>query len=111
MKKVFEVTYETDDPDIMSVVTGPSINSYLEHDWDYSPDVDIRVRLIQEDSQRKATVSLFKDSGKWYCDEDWIIPEKAIGPWDMADSPDFRRIGNGKVLVHEQEPFGFPVLL
>ena len=58
-----------------------------------------------------AQVVLFKDTGKYYTEEFWRIPEGAILPSQMKDSPDFRRIGNGKVLVQSQEPWGFPHLL
>jgi hypothetical protein len=57
-----------------------------------------------------ARVILFKESGKYYTEEEWEIPEKAIGPYDMERSPDFRRIGNGAVLVETQEPWGYPHL-
>jgi len=70
-------------------------------------------------------VSLFKPNGKWYSDEEWIIPEtvpdhsemrgdftrRVIGPYDMIHSPDFRRINGGPVLVEAQEPWGYPCLL
>lgn len=59
----------------------------------------------------KATVILFKPSGKYYTEEEWEIPERAIGPWEMAKSEDFRRIANGPVLVVTQEPWGFPHLI
>jgi hypothetical protein len=73
----------------------------------------------------KARVILFKPSGKYYTEEEWEIPEtvedyvpnngrmlrKLIGPKDMDQSPDFRRIDGGHVLVVEQEPWGFPHLL
>lgn len=59
----------------------------------------------------RVKVILFKSSGKYYTDEDWRIPDGAIGPWDMLHSPDFRRIDNGPVLVPEQEPWGYPHLL
>lgn len=58
----------------------------------------------------RATVILFKPSGKYYTEEDWIIPEGATGPYDMKRSPDFRRIGDGAVLVDTQEPWGYPHL-
>lgn len=58
-----------------------------------------------------AHVSLFRPSGKWYTDEHWRIPPGAIGPYDMENSPDFRRIGGGPVLVDTQEPWGYPHLL
>lgn len=59
----------------------------------------------------KARVILFKDSGKYYTEEYWDIPEGAVGPWDMRQSKDFRRIGAGAVLVPTQEPWGYPHLL
>lgn len=59
----------------------------------------------------KAKVTLFKDTGKYYTEEEWEIPSGAIGPWDMQFSKDFRRIGNGPILVHTQEPWGYPFLL
>ena len=58
----------------------------------------------------KAQVILFKESGKYYTEEEWEIPEDAIGPYDMERSPNFRRIGNGAVLVVTQEPWGYPAL-
>lgn len=59
----------------------------------------------------KARVILFKDSGEYYTEEYWEIPEGAVGPWDMERSEDFRRIGNGAVLIETQEPWGFPWLV
>lgn len=58
-----------------------------------------------------AKVILFKDSGKYYTEEWWDIPADAIGPHDMKRSKDFRRIGNGAVLVEAQEPWGYPWLI
>jgi hypothetical protein len=69
----------------------------------------------------KAKVLLFKPSGKYYCEEEWEIPESVphwhdgrpvsvIGPYDMQYSPDFRRIGGGPVLIETQEPWGYPHL-
>lgn len=59
----------------------------------------------------KATVILFKPSGKYYTEEHWRVPEGAMTPHDMARSPDYRTIGGGPVLVDTQEPWGFPALL
>lgn len=59
----------------------------------------------------KATVVLFRRSGKYYTEEQWEIPPMAIGPWDMEHSKDFRRIDGGPVLVSTQEPWGYPFLL
>lgn len=61
--------------------------------------------------EHRARVILFKLGGKYYTEEEWRVPVSAIGPWDMKDSPDFRRIsGCGPVLVPSQEPWGFPHL-
>lgn len=59
---------------------------------------------------RLAEVILFKPSGKYYTVEHWTIPDDAIGPYDMARSPDFRRISGGPVLIETQEPWGYPHL-
>lgn len=59
----------------------------------------------------KVKVILFKSSGKYYTEEEWAVPSSALGPFDMVDSPDFRRIGDGAVLVESQEPWGYPHLL
>ena len=57
-----------------------------------------------------AQVTLFKPNGTYYTTETWQIPEGAIGPYDMLNSPDFRRIGGGAVLVDGEEPWGYPQL-
>jgi hypothetical protein len=54
------------------------------------------------------TVELYKPSGTYYTEEQWAIPEVAIGPYSMAHSPDFRRIDGGPVVVPAQEPWGYP---
>lgn len=59
----------------------------------------------------KARVILFKDSGKYYTEEEWEVPAQAIGPYDMERSSDFHRIGNGPVLIPTQEPWGYPHIL
>lgn len=59
---------------------------------------------------RFAKAILFKESEKYYTEEYWEIPDSAIGPHDMRDSKDFRRIGGGAVLVDSQEPWGYPHL-
>lgn len=59
----------------------------------------------------KANVILFRSSGKYYTEEQWEVPANAIGPFDMIDSPDFRQIDGGPVLVDTQEPWGYPHLL
>lgn len=58
----------------------------------------------------KARVILFRRSGKYYTEEYWDIPKGAIIPAAMEDSPDFRRIEGGPVLVDTQEPWGYPHL-
>lgn len=58
----------------------------------------------------RVEVTLFKPSGKYYITEHWEIPERAIGPYDMDRSQDFRRIAGGAVLIETQEPWGFPHL-
>lgn len=62
-------------------------------------------------NHRRASVILFKPTGKYYTEEEWIVPEGAIGPYDMINSPDFRRISGGLVLVDTQEPWGYPHIL
>lgn len=71
-----------------------------------------------------AKVILFKPSGIYYTEEEWRIPKtvnvytslggiyrrKPIGPYDMKQSPDFRRIDGGPVLIYTQEPWGYPHL-
>lgn len=69
------------------------------------------LRRLAGPEPKRATVILFKFGGKYYTEEEWRIPEKTMGPWDMRDSPDFRTIGGGPVLVPEQEPWGFPHLI
>lgn len=59
----------------------------------------------------KANVILFKPSGKYYTEEEWEIPEDAIGPYNMRRSKDFRTIGGGAVYVEAQEPWGYPHLI
>ena len=58
----------------------------------------------------KTNVILFKPSGKYYTEEQWEIPEDAIGPFDMVNSPDFRRIDGGPVLIDDDRRWGYPHL-
>lgn len=68
---------------------------------------------------RRVSVTLFKESGKYYTIESWRAPEGAILPEDMAQSPDFHRIDGGTVLVEANahgefpgdENWGYPRLL
>lgn len=72
-------------------------------------------------SQRTVSVVLFKDSGKYYASESWRAPvnEGYLDPSQMVDSPDFRRIGEGKILIlsepHNHAPYdenwGYPTLI
>lgn len=64
------------------------------------------VEMLEVD---QAEVILFKPGGKYYTVDYWRVPEGAIGPYDLAQSPDFRRIGNGAVLV-TSDRWGFPHL-
>jgi hypothetical protein len=73
---------------------------------------------------RKVEVILFKPSGAYYTEEEWTVPDLvrdwseqrgeytryAMLPADMKQSPDFRRIDGGPVLVPTQEPWGYPHL-
>ena len=61
--------------------------------------------------EMKATVILFKESGKYYCEEKWAIPDRCIIPEYMTGSPDRHHIGKGAVLVESQEPWGYPCLI
>ena len=75
-------------------------------------DLGITVYEVQETFRGKARVHLFKDTGKYATEQDWRIPDNAIGPGDMIHSPDFRRWGGtGAVLVVTQEPWGYPHLI
>lgn len=58
----------------------------------------------------KAQVILFKPSGKYYTEEEWVVPQDALGPFDMRMSEDYRTTGGGAVLVLAQEPWGYPHL-
>ncbi|MET3172978.1 UNVERIFIED_ORG: hypothetical protein ABIB52_000806 [Arthrobacter sp. UYCu721] len=61
----------------------------------------------QEAFTRTASVTLFKDSGKYYTQETWKVPVNAVVPSDMSMSPDFRRISGGTVLVDTDAPAEF----
>jgi len=63
---------------------------------------------MAEKTELTASVTLFKESGKYYTGESWRVPAGAIGPYDMAKSPDFHRIGNGAVLVESDAHTEFP---
>lgn len=93
-------------------VYSPGLDKSVEYALE---DLERRVKVLEEEKETlliktTATVILFKESGKYYTEEKWRIPEDTIGPYDMAKSPDFRRIGKGAVLVESQEPWGYPHL-
>jgi hypothetical protein len=69
------------------------------------PDLGV---AAQAASTRTATVTLFKDTGKYYTQEAWAVPVNAILPSDMQMSPDFRRISGGSVLVDSDAAPEFP---
>lgn len=76
---------------------------------------------MADKKQRTVSVTLFKESGKYYTSESWRAPEHDgyLDPTDMRKSPDFRRIGDGPVLIEadphshapEDENWGFPHIL
>ncbi len=87
-----------------------------ERDEEITPLVPLVMALANEARKLPmppptATVILFKEGGKYYTEEQWRIPEDAIGPYDMERSSDRRHIGRGPVLVVTQEPWGYPHLI
>lgn len=70
-----------------------------------APDLGVSAQAVVE---RTASVTLFKDSGKFYTIEAWKVPVNAIGPYDMVMSPDFRRISGGAVLIDIDSATEFP---
>lgn len=78
---------------------------------------------VLESIRPTAKVTLFRASGKYYCEERWRIPTReqiiehggaggdAVIPYAMRYSVDFRRIDDGPVLVQDQEPWGYDHLL
>lgn len=62
----------------------------------------------QEACTRKATVTLFKPSGKYYTTVAWRVPVAAVGPYDMALSPDFQSIDGGAVMVDADASEHYP---
>lgn len=60
----------------------------------------------------RVKVELYRTSGKYYTEEEWRIPDGAIGPHDMRNSLDFRRIDPaGVVVIPAQEPWGYPFVI
>ena len=54
-----------------------------------------------------ARVVRIKDSGKYYTEEEWHIPENAHFPRSMADSPDARLDDGSIYVVPAQYPWGY----
>lgn len=72
-------------------------------------------RMMANVQIARAKVILFKPSGKYYTEEEWIIPWEAQGPFDMINSVNFRRIDGGAVFVCSGDPlqgtgWGYPHL-
>lgn len=63
---------------------------------------DSNLDSVDSEEVRRASVTLFKPSGKYYTGESWRVPENAEGPEDMISSPDFKRIAGGQVLVESE---------
>lgn len=59
-------------------------------------------------AQRTATVTTFKESGKYNTTHAWRVPEDAIGPWDMRRSPDFNLPAGWTALVDADASPQFP---
>lgn len=88
--------------DLRLALEGSSVQNLLVAEW----QLEWVARPV-----KKATVTLFKSSGKYYTDEEWRIPPDAVVPADMINSLDFRRLSDGgAVLVPKQEPWGYPHL-
>ncbi|MCA1806267.1 MAG: hypothetical protein LC687_00080 [Actinobacteria bacterium] len=60
---------------------------------------------------RTVKVTIFKESGKYYTEERWAIPEGAIAPYDMDKAPEAQKWKGWQILVNSQEPWGYPHLL
>lgn len=81
------------------------------------------IQVSDEKKPRTVSVTLFKESGKYYTSESWRAPEPTptgyLAPEDMVNSPDFHRIGGGSILVESDaldefpgdENWGFPRLI
>ena len=72
--------------------------------------VNQEVENDQPEDDGTAEVKLFKRSGRYYTTERWRVPKGVNFPSDMRQSPDFRRIDMGPVLV-TSERWGFPAIL
>lgn len=58
-----------------------------------------------------ARVVRIKDSGKYYTEEEWRIPENAFFPRSMADSPDARLDDGSIYVVPAQYPWGYEEII
>lgn len=58
-----------------------------------------------------ARVVRIKDSGKYYTEEEWRIPENAFFPRSMANSPDARLENGGIYIVPAQYPWGYEEMI
>lgn len=77
---------------------------------EYTSLRDKAQRLI-ESGVAKATVTLFKSSGKYYTEAEWLVPADAIGPYDMRRSPDCKLAPGWSALIESIEPWGYPHLI
>lgn len=58
-----------------------------------------------------ARVVRIKDTGKYYTEEQWRIPENAYYPRSMAESPDARLDDGGIYIVPAQYPWGYEEII
>lgn len=58
-----------------------------------------------------ARVVRIKDSGKYYTEEQWRIPDNAYYPRSMAKSPDARLEDGGIYIVPAQYPWGYEEII
>lgn len=75
------------------------------------PSLRGKAQKLIESGVVKATVTLFKPSGKYYTEAEWLVPEDAIGPYDMRRSPDCKLAPGWSALVGSIEPWGYPHLI
>lgn len=67
-----------------------------------------RIKVQQAAGKRTATVTTFKESGKYNTIHAWRVPVDAIGPWDMKHSPDFNLPAGWTALVDTDAALEFP---
>lgn len=92
-------------------IQGVIVNKFIETNLSASSTI---VELVpdlgaaaQAACTRTASVTLFKESGKYYTAAEWRVPVNAFDPWHMRLSPDFRMSGGG-VLVDADAASEFP---